>query len=318
MAMDFKVHIDDSGPHPVITLSEKEQKAQVEIYTFGALLNKFCKEHQDEVLNVIDGFESVQDAKEHITSAFKSAKLSPFVCRIKNAKYHFGEADHKLTKHVVNDSALHGLVFDQVFSIIDTVTTDEYAKVILQYVYDNKQEGFPFLYRCEVEYCLKKDHALCIKTTITNIDDQLVPIADGWHPYFTLGDPIDVCQLEFQSKEKIEFNEALIPTGAVTPYQEFGSLKDVGTTWLDNCFTVNFAECQPMAVFRNPLKKIQVEIHPSEQYPYLQIFTPPHRNSIAIENISAAPDALNNFTGLQVLEPQERISFSTKFVIKSL
>ena len=73
-----------------------------------------------------------------------------------------------------------------------------------------------------------------------------------------------------------------------------------------------------MAVFRNPLKKIQVEIHPSEQYPYLQIFTPPHRNSIAIENLSAAPDALNSFKGLQVLEPQERISFSTKFVIKSL
>ena len=318
MAMHFNVDIDDGGRHPVITLSENEQKAQVEIYAFGALLNKFCKEHQGEMMNVIDGFESVQQAMEHIMPAFKSAKLSPFVCRIKNAKYHFGEADHKLTKYVVNESALHGLVFDQVFSIIDTVATDEYAKVILQYVYDNKLEGFPFLYRCEVEYCLKKDHTLCIKTTITNIDEQLMPVADGWHPYFALGDAIDVCQLEFQSKEKLEFNEALIPTGVTTPYQEFGSLEYLGNSILDNCFTLNFAECQPMAVFRNPLKKIQVEIHPSEQYPYLQIFTPPHRNSIAIENLSAAPDALNSFKGLQVLEPQERISFSTKFIIKSL
>ncbi len=316
--MHFTIVIDDSGLHPVITIAEAEQKAQVEIYTFGALLNKFCKKHNGENFNVIDGFESVYDAKQHITVAFKSARLSPFVCRIKNAKYHFGEADHKLTKFSLNESALHGLVFDQIFSIIDTIVTDEFAKVILQYVYENKNEGFPFLYRCEVEYCLKKDCTLCIKTTITNIDDQLIPIADGWHPYFTLGDPIDVCQLEFQSKEKLEFDEALIPTGASIPYQEFGTLEDIGTTWFDNCFTVNFAECQPMVVFRNPLKKIQVEIHPSAQYPYLQIFTPPHRNSIAIENLSAPPDALNNFIGLQVLEPQERISFSTKFIIKSL
>ncbi|MCY7420842.1 MAG: aldose 1-epimerase [Chitinophagaceae bacterium] len=316
--MHFTIVIDDSGLHPVITIAEAEQKAQVEIYTFGALLNKFCKQHNGENFNVIDGFESVHNAKQHITVAFKSARLSPFVCRIKNAKYHFGEADHKLTKFSLSDSAIHGLLFDQVFSIIDTIVTDEYAKVILQYVYENQNEGFPFLYRCEVEYCLKKDCTLCIKTTITNIDDQLVPVADGWHPYFALGDKIDVCQLEFQSKEKLEFNEALIPTGAKTPYQEFGSLKKLGSTWLDNCFTVNFAECQPMVVFRNPIRKIQVEIHPSEQYPYLQIFTPPHRNSIAIENLSAAPDALNNFMGLQVLEPQERISFSTKFIIKSL
>ena len=168
------------------------------------------------------------------------------------------------------------------------------------------------------EYCLKKECTLCIKTTITNIDDQLIPIADGWHPYFNLGDLIDVCQLEFQSKEKLEFNEALIPTGAMTPYEEFGSIKKIGSSFFDNCFTVNFAECQPMVVFRNPLKNIQVEIHPSEQYPYLQIYTPPGRKCIAIENLSAPPDALNNFIGLQVLEPQERISFSTKFVIKSL
>lgn len=316
--MHFTVEIDDSGLYPVIRLAENDQHVQVEIYAYGALLNKFCKENQGEIINVIDGFESVDEATKHIKYAFKSAKLSPFVCRIKNATYHFGEADYKLTKYTVNDNALHGLVFDQLFSIIDTVCTDEYAKVTLQHVYDNPSEGFPFRYRCEVEYCLKKDCTLCIKTSITNIDEQLMPIADGWHPYFTLGDPIDVCKLEFQSKEKLEFNEELIPTGASTPYQEFGSLKDIGDARFDNCFTVNFAECQPMVVLRNPLKKIQVEIHPSAQYPYLQIFTPSHRNSIAIENLSAAPDALNNYEGLHVLEPHEQVSFATKFIIKSL
>lgn len=71
-------------------------------------------------------------------------------------------------------------------------------------------------------------------------------------------------------------------------------------------------------MFRNSKKKIQVEIYPTTAYPYLQIFTPAHRKSIAIENLSAAPDALNNGIGLKVLEPEESASFKTKFVIHAL
>jgi aldose 1-epimerase len=73
-----------------------------------------------------------------------------------------------------------------------------------------------------------------------------------------------------------------------------------------------------MCVLRNPARKVQVEIHPSASYPYLQIFTPEHRKSIAIENLSAAPDAFNNGMGLKVLEPDEAADFSTTFKIKFL
>jgi aldose 1-epimerase len=145
-----------------------------------------------------------------------------------------------------------------------------------------------------------------------------MPVADGWHPYFTLGDRVDECQLEFQSKEMLEFDEDLVPTGRLIPYQVFGSLEEINTITLDNCFTVNFAECQPLCVFRNPKKKVQVEIYPATSYPYLLIFTPDHRKSIAIENLSAAPDAFNNGIGLKVLAPDESASYTTKFVIHPL
>jgi aldose 1-epimerase len=74
-----------------------------------------------------------------------------------------------------------------------------------------------------------------------------MPIQDGWHPYFSFGGSIDDLQLEFQSKEMVEFNEALIPTGKLLPYQEYGALKKIGAAEFDNCFTVNFAECYPPA-----------------------------------------------------------------------
>ena len=82
----------------------------------------------------------------------------------------------------------------------------------------------------------------------------------------------------------------------------------------DNCFTLNFAECQPMCVIRNPRKKVQIEIHPERSYPYLQIYTPDHRKSIAIENLSGAPDAFNNGMGLKVLAPGETANFTTNLL----
>jgi aldose 1-epimerase len=137
-------------------------------------------------------------------------------------------------------------------------------------------------------------------------------------PLFYFRDSIDDYQLEFQSKEILEFDEDLIPTGKLIPYQEFGSLKNFGPTLLDNCFTLNFAECQPMCVVRNPIRRVQLEIHPDRSYPYLQIYTPDHRKSMAIENLSGAPDSLNNGMGLKVLSPGEATTFTTKFIIRSL
>ena len=76
--------------------------------------------------------------------------------------------------------------------------------------------------------------------------------------------------------------------------------------------------CQPMCVLRNPVKKVEIEIHPEKSYPYLQIYIPPHRKSIAIENLSGAPDAFNNGMGFITLEPGESALFKTSYQIKLL
>jgi aldose 1-epimerase len=61
-----------------------------------------------------------------------------------------------------------------------------------------------------------------------------------------------------------------------------------------------------------------VEIRPESSYPYLQLYTPPHRESIAIENLSAAPDAFNNGMGLINLEPGASATFKTAYTISCL
>ena len=316
--MAFEIKISGSEENTSILLIDKKSATQVAVFAFGALLNGFSIQHQGESLNVIDGFRSPAEAMQNITDAFKSAKLSPFVCRLKNEKFGFGENSFHIKKFSLGKHAIHGLLYDAGFSVVESIATEYLACVKLQYAYNNEIEGYPFSYRCEVEYKLEAGNKLTLATTITNLDEQLMPVSDGWHPYFTLGSSVNECQLEFQSKEMVEFDEGLIPTGKLIRYEEFGSLEAINDIQLDNCFTLNFAECQPLCVFRNPAKKVQVEFYPTQSYPYIQIYTPPHRNSIAIENLSAAPDSFNNAMGLDVLEPGETKTYSTCYVIKQL
>lgn len=316
--MAFEVIVSSYGQHSVITLKDLTTNTYAEVYNYGALLNNFTSRHHGNAINVIDGFSSPAEVEERLTTFFKSAKLSPFACRVNNSKYKFGENNYLLSKFALRGYAIHGLIYNAAFEIAEQFNDANEASVKLSYVYDNDMEGYPFRYKCEVEYTLTDGNSLTIKTTITNLDEQLMPVVDGWHPYFTLGDSINDYQVEFQSKEMLEFDTDLIPTGKLIPYQEFGSLKAFGPTEFDNCFTLNFAECQPMCVIRHPAKKVQIEFYPSEAYPYLQIYTPEHRKSIAIENLSGAPDAFNNAMGLKVLQPNESAIFATKFITRSL
>ena len=285
----------------------------------GAILHAFSVQHDGRALNVIDGYDNASDFKDNCTSkGFKSCKLSPFVCRLKRGWYSFGQSTYHIHKFYLGENALHGLLYDAVFIVTDQYADETKASVTMKHEYRADDMGYPFNYDCQVTYELTEANSLSIITEIINKDEGIIPVSDGWHPYFTLGGKIDDLQLEFQSKAMIAFDEQLIPTGNALPYQEFGALKKIGETFFDNCFVLDQTECQPLCVLRDVGRHIQIEIHPGSAYPYLQIYTPDHRNSIAIENLSAAPDAFNNGMGLITLAPGTSTSFKTKYKITTL
>jgi aldose 1-epimerase len=75
---------------------------------------------------------------------------------------------------------------------------------------------------------------------------------------------------------------------------------------------------QPACTLTNEKQNIRLAIFANTNYPYLQVYTPPHRNSIAIENLSAAPDVFNNNMGLILLEAGESIGFSCAYEINTI
>lgn len=304
----------------IAVLSDPGSGTSAEIIpSCGAILHAFNIPHNNDSINVIDHYENLDDFEQHVTSkGFKSCKLSPFACRIKKATYQYGGTTYQIKKFLLGENAIHGLIYDASFSIAEQYANEESATLVLQYAYRGTDGGYPFSFDCIITYQLKKNNELTLTTEIINRDKAPIPVQDGWHPYFTLGKKIDDLELEFKSKEQVVFDDQLIPTGELNPYTEFDSFKKLGDIFLDNCFTLNEAAVQPLCILRDAENKIQVEIRPDKSYPYLQLYTPPHRQSIAIENLSAPPDTFNNGINLIILPPGDNARFTTTYKVTAL
>jgi aldose 1-epimerase len=307
--MKFSIDINTNEIFPVITLKNEEEKTSAEIYAFGALLNGFIINNST---NIIDGFVSPQDAKDNIYKGFKSAKLNPFVCRVKDGKYSFNNNEYKIDKYYLGEEAIHGLLFDELFSVIDYGANDNGAFVTLEYYYAKPHEGFPFQYKCTIKYKLERNNQLVIETNVINNADKPMPLSDGWHPYFTLGTKVDELSFWINSNKLVEFTSRLVPTGNIIKYNKFQQPEILGDTFLDNCFLLNENK-NAACVLRNDKTGVELHIWPDASYRYLQVYTPPHRNSIAIENLSSAPNAFNNKIGLIILNAGKAVQFKTTF-----
>jgi aldose 1-epimerase len=132
---------------------------------------------------------------------------------------------------------------------------------------------------------------------------------DGWHPYFTLGGSIDQCTLQFTCQGQMEYDPKLLPTGNILEEHRFENGQSLAGIELDNGFILR--DQNKHCTLEND--RYQLVVQPITNYSFLQLYIPPDRNSIAIENLSGAPDAFNNKIGLQILKPNEKIVFETSY-----
>lgn len=284
----------------------------------GGTLHAFGAKSGGKTFQVVDHYDSGEQFASQVESlGFKSCKLAPYVCRLRDSTYSFGGETYKIKNNSALH-ALHGLLYKKSFSVINTVANDQHASVTLSYRYDQEDTGYPFVLDCIVTYELTSLNKLHLRTEYINHSDGLIPLQDGWHPYFTLGKEVDELELEFQSKHRLAFDEQLMPSGEKVRDDSFDTIAPVGSVHLDNCYELDMQECQPLCVLRNKEAKFEVQFYPKASYPYLQVYTPPHRNSIAIENLSGPPNGFNLGYGYATLEPGQSAVFETAYQISFL
>ena len=308
-------HVQENGMNLVLLKNKKTGSSVAVLPEFGALLHAFTVKNVSGSFNIIDNYNDLAQVKKEISKTFKSARLSPFPCRIPDGKYIFEGKKAEFTNKFIDGSVIHGLLYDKPFVVTHELANENMACVSLQYYYRMDDAAYPYNYKCHVKYSLHDENLLEIQTIVTNECDHVIPIADGWHPYFQLGGTINEWKLFFNSDTMLEFNDKLIPTGKFLKYDLFTKPNIIGTTILDNCFVLDSKNGQVACELINPANKLKISFFPDGSYPYLQIFTPPHRKSIAIENLSAAPDCFNNKMGLLLLKSRHSQTFTVRYQV---
>jgi aldose 1-epimerase len=302
--MSFQVYRSAQNNTTIIHLIDNNHSTAVSIIPdAGALLHEFKIPVNGKAFNIIENYSLDKPPAQQVTHYFRSVKLSPWVCRLARGRYQLGNQSYQVEKMYTDGTALHGLLFDQPFEVVDQFSDDACAWMLLRHHYTGADAGYPFSYDCEVKYTLHPGQRLEVETTIINTSGQSIPMADGWHPYFRLGGRLNGWELQFEAEAMLAFDDKLIPTGKLLPYDHFNQGAVIGDTIMDNCFLLKTSPGQPACTVRNPGNNIRVSLFADAGYPYLQIFIPDHRESIAIENISSAPDSFNNGMGLTMLEP---------------
>ena len=306
MQMPFEIQTSPVANFQEIRLTDNSSKNSVVISTKGGLLNEWMVNGSN---SIIHGNDFSKGWGNFEMNGFKSGKMSPFSCRLANGQYEHEEKIYTIEKFYLGNHALHGIQYDAVYDIESTHQDIHQASVILVYHYKATDKGYPFPYSIHLKWTLKTNNTIIVTTTISNHHHQAIPIMDGWHPYFQLGNTVNDYHIQFKNKGKIVYDQNLLPTGAIIEDTQFSTGSKLGITHLDDCWVID--EADPSCTIQKDHQKIIIT--PIANYPYLQLYTPEDRKSIAVENLSAAPNCFNNKMGLHLVKPHETWELITSY-----
>ncbi|KJD37202.1 hypothetical protein PW52_01785 [Tamlana sedimentorum] len=241
-------------------------------------------------------------------NTYASSILFPFANRIKDGEYKFEGKTYKFDiNEPANNNALHGLVFNKTFNVVSTKATENEANIVLLYSENEKHPAFPYTYNIIIAYTFTST-TVSLNVTIKNTSSNTFPFTLGWHPYFSSKN-LYQSNISFNSLEKIELDDRNITSG-VTPAIETDF--NIKNKTLDDCWILNSDEI----IFKTPSYKLQ--FNSTAEQNFLQIYTPPTPNTIAIEPTTGVSNSFNNQIGLQLLEPNKDYNITWTIFIDKL
>ncbi|TMM30585.1 aldose 1-epimerase [Polaribacter aestuariivivens] len=273
-----------------IELSSNNSKAIINLNLGGSLQEL-----------ILQGKTIIAGNSEDYKNNYASSILFPFAGRTEDGKYIFQNKEYQLLcNDKENNNALHGLVYDKKFTLVEQAEKNNAISVIIHFEEIEKAKGFPFLYQITLEYTLSND-SLQLKMSVKNNDTNTFPFFLGWHPYFETSN-IKHTSVSFQANKKIKYNNRLVPTD----FLDVNITKPImfKEQQFDDCFFLTNNTID----FETPDYKISLESDAKNAY--LQMYTPPHRKSVALEPQTGISNSLNNKIGLQNLEPQKEYSIN--------
>ena len=265
-----------------------------------------------EGVDLTETFETEETLMNELEVTYPNVKLSPFVCRIYQGQYTWQNQTFQIEPVKAEGHALHGWMYKAEFTVKEKLHSPDVARLIIHASYNREFDFFPFSFDLIITYTLHRSGEFEITSHYINTGNTSFPLTDGWHPYFICPEGINQSVLQADVHEYLEA-ENLIPTGKQIAYLPFQKGQQIGSTHWDTCF---LWKEHGKARLTNPMGTLIMEN--VKGYNFLQIYTPPHRKSIALEPLTGAPDAWNNNIGIISLQPNEKRKFTVrmKFIRK--
>lgn len=308
----FRIDDEKFGKLTKVKLVNIESREHVSVIPgFGANVNEIVLGKKELNYSILDGAKNYSELIKN--KWYKGAKLIPFPNRILDGRYTFNRKSFRLPINFpTQNHAIHGLIYNQNFTVKERAISKRSASVLLEYLYSGKAVGYPFKFKVHIRYALSRDGFEC-NTVIKNEHSATIPIGDGWHPYFRVKGRLTDLLLRIPSTQQIEVDERMIPTGEVKMFEKFSSLSKIGDEKIDAGFQLRKGRGRAKTELVDQENNLKVTVWQETgemKYNYVQVFIPPSRKSIAIEPMTCNINAFNNGDGLILLNPKSTFNAS--------
>lgn len=253
-------------------------------------------------LPLIDGYPT-----DRMAFGGRGQLLMPWPNRIGDGRYSFDGTEQQLPlSEPKRHNASHGLVRWVSWSL------EEHTANSVALVYRlPAQSGYPWTLDLRVVYDLSAS-GLTVTQSATNLSPARAPYACGGHPYLTVGEgPVDEWELTMPAGSMMLTDDRLLPVETVgvegTGF-DFRFPRPIRDTVFDHAFTGLAANRTGGAdvIVRGPDRGVQLWV--DQRIGWLQVYSGDDvpataRRSLAVEPMTAPPDAFRSGTDLTVLGP---------------
>jgi aldose 1-epimerase len=233
----------------------------------------------------------------------------PWPNRIRDGAYTFDGRELQLgLTEPARHNASHGLVRWEAWSPEEHASSSASLSYRLM-----AQSGYPWTVDLHVLYDLSAD-GLTVTQTATNLSARPAPYACGAHPYLTAGPaPVDGWELTLPASLRLLADDRQIPVGEEdvtgTAY-DFRAARPLHDTVLDHAFGDLARDDSGLATVevRDPATGRGVALWVDERHPWVMVFSAdagwdPPRQALAVEPMTAPPDAFRSGRDLATLAP---------------
>jgi aldose 1-epimerase len=301
----FSHTIEPFGAFEKHVFSNTQGDAFAVVPQFGACLLDL----QFDGTSVLDGYQTPDELIA--TKWSKNIILLPYPNRLRDGQYtHEGKTYQFELTNAATHNSIHGFGKDVPMLVKSTWTKAKEAGITCVWHYNGAHSAYPFAFTAEITMILRGGK-FEMSMSIQNDSDTTIPVGLGWHPYFKMSEKSDDSALKMPDCQLISIDDRMLPTGEKTTFKAFKNLTSINDTVLDNGFYIKNQTKKAVTLLASDEGRLMFWQETGERkWNFLQVFTPPHRKSVAIEPMTCNIDAFNNGDGLVILKPSEVLSGS--------